>query len=538
MNVLVLNLTRFGDLLQSAAAIRSLAYDADGRKNRIGLVCIENFTVGAELLPEIEDLFPLPGGALIKALRQTPGDPGALWLNGMTRLRDWLPTITDRFAPDLVCNISPFPASALLARLLAGEKETTGFCLDALGFAAYTTPWANFMQGATILREVSPFNVVDLFRKIAGDASIAPDASLLPVPKAPLAAMRKRLQAAAPPETTGFIALQLGASAAIRCWPAASFAEVGDALWESMRLLPVLLGTKNEAPLGEAYAESAKGPHINLIGETNLMELGATLSASALLVSNDTGTLHLASGLGVPALGIYLATAQPWDTGPYATGNCSIEPDLPCHPCNFSEQCRHDQICRTTITPTTVIRLATAKISQGSWIAANFADATTAKGSRVWESAQDSFGFADLVSLSGHETAPRTLWMRLQRHYYRQFFDRDIQAPFNPELYSARAFQKDPSSERLAKSLGETVALFDALLLQSEMILSKPAAQIHDRFRRMCLRLENTLQSTPKLSAIEYLWRREVLANQDLDATPTLMRQYRELFAAMQKSLF
>ena len=49
--------------------------------------------------------------------------------------------------------------------------------------------------------------------------------------------------------------------------------------------------------------------------------LAAVLRQSRLIVTNDTGTMHLAAGLGVPVLALFLATAQPWDTGPYREGS-------------------------------------------------------------------------------------------------------------------------------------------------------------------------------------------------------------------------
>ena len=73
MNILVINLTRFGDLLQSAASVRALA---GGGKHRLGVVCLENFTAGAELLPEVDAVFPLPSSTILK-LSNADGGPGS-----------------------------------------------------------------------------------------------------------------------------------------------------------------------------------------------------------------------------------------------------------------------------------------------------------------------------------------------------------------------------------------------------------------------------------------------------------------------------
>ncbi|MDR3073207.1 MAG: glycosyltransferase family 9 protein, partial [Deltaproteobacteria bacterium] len=468
MHILLVNLTRFGDLLQSAAALRSLADGGDGG-NRVGLVCLDNFAAGAALLEGVTEVHPLPAGKIMAKLnaRNPDAEKDAAWLQGVASLQGWVDTVRSRFSPDMVCNLSPTIPACLLSRLLAAGTDCAGFTLDAFGFMHNASPWASFMQSATAARGVSPFNIVDLFRKIAGDASAAPNASLLPPPEESRKDMERRLRQASPDGAAGFVALQPGASAASRQWPVASFAAVGDALWEKHRLLPLLLGTKNERPLAEAYASLAAGPHHSLMGETNITELAAALSLSSLLVSNDTGTLHLASGLGLPVIGIYLATAQPWDTGPYAPGNCSLEPDLPCHPCDFGTRCAHEWACHTAIRPETVIRLALAKLSSGSWgEAANFAASGAAQGSRVWKSRVDAWGFADLASLSGHEHEGRTSWLRIQRPLYRQFFDSRDDEDFTPDPSEAVPSLGGEKGLALARSCDEVLPLFDALLQQ------------------------------------------------------------------------
>lgn len=535
MNILVLNLTRFGDLLQSAAAVRALARDGAGRKNKIGVVCLDNFKAGAALLPKVDAVYPLSGSALAESLGQAAETSGA-WLRGLSHLRDWVSVTVDDFAPDMVCNLSPTLATPLLGRLLAGPKELRGFGLDARGLFHNTSSWADFIQGASSERNASPFNIVDLFRKTAGDTDAYPDASLTPPPLEALESMRALLRAAAPPETAGFVALQLGASADIRRWPTASFAAVGDALWRRFHLLPVLLGTKSERPLAQEYAEHAANPFHSLVGRTTILELAAALCASSLLVSNDTGTLHLASGLGVPVLGIFLATAQPWDTGPYAPGNCSLEPDLPCHPCGFGAACPNSFACHTAVTPDTVLSLSSAKITAGTWRAANFAASGVTRGARIWESNRDAFGFADLASLSGHEQEPRTMWMRIQRHYYRQFFDRDRRLPFSPETMAPMTLTREKSAA-LAGACDAVIALCDALLLQGEMLSAQSIPLVQDRFQRTWQRLSSHLRASPDFSAIGFLWHKETCECRDARDTFMLLKQYRELFSSIRNTL-
>jgi ADP-heptose:LPS heptosyltransferase len=67
MNTLVINLTRFGDLLQSQPVFTELA--AMGRKT--GLVCLENFAGAAGLLCHVDQIFSLPGGEFYGMWKRT-----------------------------------------------------------------------------------------------------------------------------------------------------------------------------------------------------------------------------------------------------------------------------------------------------------------------------------------------------------------------------------------------------------------------------------------------------------------------------------
>ena len=541
MNVLLINLTRFGDLLQSAAAIRVLARGTGGSKNRIGMVCLENFVSGAELLPDLEDVYPLPMSKTMAAMdnySQGAGcKPETAWMNGFSTFRDWVGKVTGHFAPDTVCNLSPTFAAGHLSRLLAGKRTLSGFVLNDQSIPANPSPWATFMQGSTLSRGASPFHVVDLFRKIAGDREKGADASLLPPSGDMLASMRERLAASSPAGTRGYVAIQLGASKDIRRWPVASFAHVGDMLWKKYRLLPLLLGSRGEIPFGEEYAAIAGEPSLSLMGKTSIPELAAAVSHISLLISNDTGTLHLASGLGVPVIGIFLATAQAWDTGPYAVNSCSLEPDLACHPCGFDTECAHGEACHKAIRPQTVAALAEARISGAGWDRANIAGPDIFQGSRIWVTTRDNHGFADLASVSGHDNDPRSQWMRIQRHFYRQLFDRNTAAPFVPEPAPTGMAVSGQQGIALGQACDTMASLYSALAQQTEMLLSNPLPVVRDRFEKTWDRLTAAPTSIPDFKALSFVWRNEVASRDGLENILPLMHQYHALFTALRKTM-
>ena len=64
MNVLVINMTRLGDLLQSQPTVAGLK--AQG--HRVGLACLDNFAPAASLMQGLDGLFPIPGARLLARL--------------------------------------------------------------------------------------------------------------------------------------------------------------------------------------------------------------------------------------------------------------------------------------------------------------------------------------------------------------------------------------------------------------------------------------------------------------------------------------
>lgn len=535
MNIVLINLTRFGDQLQSQAAINALA-NQNGEKNRICLITLSNFASSSVFLDNISLTYPLPRDAFMESLSSDwPSVAGRLWA--------WKRELVEKFPPDLICNITPSVSARLLGRFLAGDTPYTGYGMDEFGFGT-ASPWAAFFQGSSQRREVSPFNLVDLFRAVAGvsqgpPAEAGPEKNdfrlLAPGADSPAArSVSAMLEGAA--RVKGLVAFQLGASEERRRWPVEHFAALGQALWSELGYMPLLLGGKNEEALAERYAQAASAaggaPHISLIGRTGLEELACALMRSALLVSNDTGTMHLAAGLGRPVLGIFLATAQPWDTGPYLAGSCSVEPGLPCHPCPFGKECPHDEQCRHAIAPAELIRLCLGFLRDGAWPA--MADVSQDGRPRLWLAGKDNFGFMNLASLSGHENEARTIWFREQRRFLRQFLDRDPAAPFT-YIYPAEKFEMPPGDrEKLAAELTGLEARLALLAELGGMLMEKPLPMLRERFISALHKASTAFESAGYLISLGLLWQVEVQEKGDeLAAALTCIKQYHSLIRSL-----
>lgn len=544
VDILFLNLTRFGDLLQS----QSLLEDCRRAGLRAGLVCLDNFASALPLLRSLSAAWPLPGADILRRLDGK--GPGGSWHDAPALLLDFVERLRREAAPRHVVNLTATLPSRLLASLLAPSPEAvTGFVLDREGFGFCRGNWAAYLCGSTLKRCNAPFNMQDMFRMAArpaihvlGHPAPVEDAAcgghLLP-PEDEACGQAARLLAAAPEGCRGFVGLQLGASHPARQWPQASFAQVGDGLWQAARLCPVLLGTPSEKSLARAYARQARGPFLDAVGATSLPVLAALVARLRLLVTNDTGTMHLAAGLGIPSLAIFLATAQAWDTGPYLEGCCCIEPALPCHPCGFRQSCPHDGGCRERISARTVLRLALGWLNSGRW--ESNVDDSLRQEARIWLTTRDAdTGFADLVCLSGHEYEDRSLWLRLQRRFWQQLLDDMDDAPVPPApAWSAEFFsaaRASATTRELLPLLRETQHFLAAMPDQCRL------AAVHPRMGQLLLRacdhIQRLLEGRDELASLGYFWHEARQARgDDLNAlaglAETLSRHIEELNALL-----
>jgi ADP-heptose:LPS heptosyltransferase len=133
-----------------------------------------------------------------------------------------------------------------------------------------------------------------------------PPIPLPPLPELTVTEADRREAAAVLPITKGerLVVLQPGATDPRRCWPAQRFAALGDRLAQADMQVAVN-GSAGEAALVDAVAGNMRHPVRSLAGKLGLGGLCGLLERAALVVSNDTGPLHLALALGVPSVGIF-----------------------------------------------------------------------------------------------------------------------------------------------------------------------------------------------------------------------------------------
>ena len=132
-------------------------------------------------------------------------------------------------------------------------------------------------------------------------------------------------------------------------WPPERFADAAQQVGRNIACEWVLFGVEKDAPYGKIIEQALVGRCENLIGKTSLGELIAQLRSCDLLLTNDTGTMHLAAWLGVPIVAIFGST-DPDLTGPLAEpGRVRIvRHQVVCSPC-FLAECPLDLRCMRTV---------------------------------------------------------------------------------------------------------------------------------------------------------------------------------------------
>jgi heptosyltransferase-2 len=102
------------------------------------------------------------------------------------------------------------------------------------------------------------------------------------------------------------MALHADASCPTRRWPAHCFAQLGDLLTEHLGAQIVIVGAEGGKPLAKAIVSGMKSAAIDLTGQISLAQLGSFLKRATLLVSNDSGPVHVAAAVGTPNVCLFL----------------------------------------------------------------------------------------------------------------------------------------------------------------------------------------------------------------------------------------
>jgi heptosyltransferase-2 len=144
------------------------------------------------------------------------------------------------------------------------------------------------------------------------------------------------------PEYAGkkLLCLNPGASNRIKCWSTVGFAALADRLINELDARVLIIGGTEERDLADSIYTAMNNAPLDLVGKLSLTQLGAVLKRCEVLVSGDTGPMHLATAVKTPVVALFGAI-DPRRTGPVGKGHRVIQHnEVECVPCN-AKTCRN-----------------------------------------------------------------------------------------------------------------------------------------------------------------------------------------------------
>jgi heptosyltransferase I len=197
----------------------------------------------------------------------------------------------------------------------ATAKQKLGYHWQREGARFFTQP---------VMPDPASIHVVDQYVDVARAAggSTITDFGLSPTPESDQSINNLLSEF---DSTKKLVICHAGAGWASKRWPAKNFAALADSL--AAEATVAFIGTPADKPaVQEVLSHAISGP-ISLIGKTKVAELIALLSRADLHIAGDTGSIHIAAGLGRPCLGLYTLT-KPHRSCPYGQLQNSLTTDL------------------------------------------------------------------------------------------------------------------------------------------------------------------------------------------------------------------
>ena len=351
--ILVVQLCRMGDILQTIPMLRGLRRRYPAAE--ITLVLRDLFAHVPVPAALFDRLVAFPYSAIAEALSRARSE----WATPVAALRAFVTSLGPE-PYDVTLNLTHSDLAGLLAAVVP-SREVRGGLVAPDRTRVVQGPVMSYFWASQTARELGCFNLVDLHNWTAGVASDGAGLEIA-ITDTVRAGMCDWLDHRGLAERP-LIAVQLGASDERKRWPPERFAEAVSLVPEALGEI-LLLGTAAEAPLAARVLAHVRRRVHDTTGDTSLVEVAALLERCRLLLTNDTGTMHIATAVGTPVIDISTGPVFAHETGPYGEGHFVIEPVMDCFPCAARARCRHLE-CRDLIVPRDVAALVCHMLDAG-----------------------------------------------------------------------------------------------------------------------------------------------------------------------------
>ena len=160
-----------------------------------------------------------------------------------------------------------------------------------------------------------------------------------------------------------WLVLHPGASAPSRRYPAEQWSALGNELVAAMNCTLLWTGSGDEAELIQRIRSQVRHPGLNLANQLGLGEFAALLDAAPVLITNNSGPVHLAAALGTPVVDLYALT-NPQHT-PWGTPHRVLFHPVPCGFCYRSICPESHHACLRNVTPRSVVDATVTLMTSG-----------------------------------------------------------------------------------------------------------------------------------------------------------------------------
>ena len=160
--------------------------------------------------------------------------------------------------------------------------------------------------------------------------------------------------------TERLVAIHPSASCVSKRWMPQRFAEVADRLIAEHGVRVCVIGDEAAGTHAQAMVGAMRRPALNLVGQVSVAELAALLKRCVLLISNDSGPVHVAAAVGTPVVDIFGRNQRglsPQRWGPLGEGHVVLHKEVGCVTC-LAHNCDIDFLCLTSLSAEEVYRAA------------------------------------------------------------------------------------------------------------------------------------------------------------------------------------
>jgi len=156
-----------------------------------------------------------------------------------------------------------------------------------------------------------------------------------------------------------------------KCWPQENYVKLGEALTRQHGCRLIIIGSGKEREAVQSMASAMQTPSLTTAGDLTFRQMAALVDRSSLVISGDTGPMHVASALGTPQVALFGPTSPQW-YGPRGDQVLTLIHPVPCGPCDqkFCRNINEDFMrCMKLLTVKEVFEAATSLLEARKVIA-------------------------------------------------------------------------------------------------------------------------------------------------------------------------